>query len=118
MTMPILAYVMVEPAIINSVKQYLKKVSENGIPVSFGAIYGSFATGNAGEWSDIDLIVVSSHFDKIIDREDINILWRVAARTDNRIAPKPCGKRQWQEDASSAIIEIARNQGVIVRVTD
>jgi len=118
MCLPILAYVMVNPAIINSIKRYLEKLIDNGIPVSFGVIYGSHVAGNAGKWSDIDLIVVSSQFDKTIDREDINILWRVAARIDSRIEPIPCGKWQWQEDTSCVIIEIARNQGIIVRVTD
>jgi hypothetical protein len=39
------------------------------------------------------------------------LLWRLAARTDSRIEPVPCGEQQWQEDTSSAIVEIARREG-------
>jgi hypothetical protein len=43
-----------------------------------------------------------------------SLLWRVAARTDSRIEPIPCGERQWVEDRSSAILEIARREGQVV----
>ena len=48
-------------------------------------------------------------------RQDIGLLWRVAARTDSRIEPIPCGMRQWHE-GSSPIAEVARREGQIVFV--
>ena len=105
---------MVDPAIIKGVQNYLAKLQDNGLPVSFGVIYGSQATGNAHSLSDIDLLVVSPQFDDSIDRQSINQLWRIAARTDSRIEPLPCGERQWREDTSSPIIEIARTNGATV----
>ena len=109
---------MVDPSIVTGVRNYLDRLQDHGLMVSFGVIYGSQATGEARTWSDIDLVVVSPQFDKKIDRESINKLWRVAARTDNRIEPIPCGERQWREDTSSAIIEIARNIGTKVHATN
>ena len=53
-------------------------------------------------------------FDGEISRADIGLLWRVAARTDSRIEPIPCGERQWLEDQSSALIEIARREGYVI----
>ena len=41
-------------------------------------------------------------------------LWILTARTDCRIEPIPCGEREWVEDDSRAIIEIARREGVII----
>jgi hypothetical protein len=38
----------------------------------------------------------------------------VAARTDSRIEPVAVGQRQFEEDDSSALIEIARREGLIV----
>lgn len=105
---------MVNPTIVNSVKNYLHEVSKSGIPVSFGVIFGSYAVGNPDEFSDIDLLVVSPRFDGIIPREAVNKLWHIAARTDSRIEPVPCGQIQWQDDVTSAIIEIARTQGQTV----
>jgi hypothetical protein len=41
-------------------------------------------------------------------------LWRLAARVDSRIEPIPCGSRQWREDDSSAVIEMARLNGEVL----
>jgi len=105
---------MVDPAIVKGVQNYLAKLQDNGLPVSFGVIYGSQAMGNANPSSDIDLLVISPQFDEAIDRQSIDQLWRIAARTDSRIEPLPCGERQWREDTSSPIIEIARIDGATV----
>lgn len=105
---------MVEQSVLDSVQEYLRRLDEGGFAVSFGVVFGSQATGNADQWSDIDLLVVSPHFDESIKREDINALWRLAARTDSRIEPVACGERQWREDTASAVIEIARIEGTRV----
>ena len=102
---------MVDPSIINSIRKYLKTINNEGIAVRFGIVFGSQTTGQMDRWSDIDLLVVSPRFDGMRNRRDIDLMWRLAARTDNRIEPIPCGERQWNEDDSSAIIEIARREG-------
>ena len=105
---------MVNESIISVVKQYLQALVEQGIPVHQGVIYGSYAAGQPDIWSDIDLLVVSPRFDEKRNRDDINLLWRVAARTDSRIEPIPVGQQQFKEDDTSAIIEIARREGKVV----
>lgn len=107
---------MVDKAIRASVETFLRKVCENGIFVRYGIIFGSQATGRSSALSDIDLLVVSSRFDEKRERKDVNMLWHIAARTDSRIEPIPCGEKQWLEDDSSAIIEIARREGEVVEV--
>lgn len=102
---------MVDPAVVKSVRNYLGNLIHIGFKISFAVVFGSQSTGKTHQWSDIDVIVVSSQFDESINRMEINKLWRVAARTDNRIEPVPCGERQWIEDDSSAVIEIARREG-------
>ncbi|MBI5561522.1 MAG: nucleotidyltransferase domain-containing protein [Deltaproteobacteria bacterium] len=107
---------MVEDPIRSAVAAYLKTVEDNGIPISFGVIFGSQAKGTAHEWSGIDLVVVSARFDNMSGREDIHLLWWVAANTDARIEPIPCGEAQWRDDDSRAIIEVARLEGEVVRM--
>jgi len=102
---------MVDESVLRGVKKYLRALNKKGFLVSFGIVFGSQAKGRADTWSDIDLLVISPRFDGVHEHNDINILWRTAARTDNRIEPIPCGERQWKEDDSSAIIEIARREG-------
>lgn len=107
---------MVEKSIVEKVKKYLFVVRESGVPVSFGVIFGSRVTGEADKWGDIDLIVVSPRFDRKRSRKDIDLLWRLTVRTDNRIEPIPCGEIQWKNDDGSTIIEIARRQGEKVSI--
>ena len=109
---------MVDESIVTAAREYLRKLAGSGLAVRFGVIFGSWATGTANEWSDIDLLVVSPRFDGACDRRDVDFLWRTTARTDNRIEPIPCGEKQWQEDDSSAIVELARRQGQLVNVED
>jgi predicted nucleotidyltransferase len=107
---------MVDKTVRSSVEAFLRKVCENGVFVRYGVIFGSHTTGRSNDLSDIDLLVVSPRFDDKRERKDINMLWHLAARTDSRIEPIPCGEKQWLEDDSSAIIEIARREGEVVEV--
>jgi len=107
---------MVSPSVIKGVRDYLGKLNSSGVPTSFGILFGSQVTNKADEWSDIDLIVVSSVFDGEIKREMINILWRIAAHTDSRIEPIPCGEKQWKEGDSSPLVDIARMEGLRIDV--
>ena len=105
---------MADPKVIATVKEYLHRLAEAGLSVAFGVIFGSQVTGHASDLSDIDLIVVSPQFDSGINRDVINKLWHIAARTDSRIEPIPCGQDQWKNNNTDAIIEIARNEGVTI----
>ncbi|MFZ5763848.1 MAG: nucleotidyltransferase domain-containing protein [Thermodesulfobacteriota bacterium] len=105
---------MVEQSVLNTVRNYLDALKAHGLPVEQAVVFGSHAGGHPHAWSDIDLLVVSPQFDAMRDRSAINLLWRLAARIDSRIEPIPCGSKQWQEDDSSAIIEIARRQGEVL----
>ena len=105
---------MVDAAVLIGVKKYLESLTKAGVQINFGVIFGSCASGTADQLSDIDLLVVSPQFDGIVSREDVKKLWHIAARVDSRIEPIPCGKMQWQNDVSNAIIEVARTQGQTV----
>jgi predicted nucleotidyltransferase len=102
---------MVDESIIETARKYLRKLSDRGVPVHFGVIFGSWATGTANEWSDIDLIVVSPRFDEPYGSRDVDALWHLTVETDNRIEPVPCGLKQWEEDHCRPILRIARREG-------
>jgi predicted nucleotidyltransferase len=109
---------MVSKSIVKVVKKYLRAVSERGIPVTAGVLFGSYAKGKPHEWSDIDLLVVSSRFDRISNRRDIDLLWHVAAEVDSRIEPVAVGEKQYKEDNDSWIIAVARREGQLIPLTD
>ena len=106
---------MSEKDVINSIQNYLLRLQAEGIPISVSVLYGSYARGNQTKWSDIDLLVVSPQFDDEKSNEDIDLLWYTAALVDSRIEPIACGLRQWTHDDESAIIEIARREGRVVK---
>ena len=105
---------MLEQSVLKSVRNYFAALKSRGIMVERVVVFGSQAKGEANEWSDIDIMVISPQFDNMKDRNAVNLLWRVAARIDSRIEPIPCGSRQWRNDDSSAIIEIARREGEVL----
>jgi len=102
---------VVDDDVVTTVRRYLTRLQDQGLVIRFGVVFGSQVSGSASLWSDIDLLVVSPRFDVQRDRRDVDLLWRMAARTDSRIEPIPCGEKQWQEDDSSPIVEIARREG-------
>ena len=103
---------------MKAVRKYLKAVQMEGVSVRFGVVFGSHATGRSVHWSDIDVLVVSPAFDPPRNRREIDMHLRLAARSDRRIEPIACGERQWKEDASSAIVEIARREGETIGLDD
>ena len=107
---------MAEKSVVISIKNYLKELLKLGIPVKYGILFGSQSRNSTHRWSDIDVLIVSSHYDETCSREDINVLWRTAARTDNRIEPIPVGLKRWETDDESTIIEIARREGIRITV--
>lgn len=109
---------MVDESVVKTVRMYLRAVQNEGIPVKAGVLFGSYATGKAHEWSDIDLLVISPRFDEQRDRRDIDLLWYIAARTDSRIEPIAVGEKQFKESQDSMIIEIARREGQIIPLAD
>lgn len=109
---------MVAPDVVAVVQNYLRVVSETGIPVRYGVLFGSHARGNVHKWSDIDLLVVSPLYDKKRSYKQASKLWRIAAHTDTRIEPIPVGERQYKEDDVSAVIEIARREGQIISLAE
>jgi predicted nucleotidyltransferase len=108
----------VNKSIVNDVRHYLKTVNENGIRVSFGVIFGSHTRGEATAESDIDVMVVSPDFDGKRKLDDVGRLWHFASQTEANIEPIPCGEVQWRENESSPIIEVARQQGQIIRLAE
>ena len=76
---------MLEQSVLTSVRSYLAALTSRGITVERVVVFGSQVKGEAHEWSDIDILVISPQFDNMKDRNAVNLLWRVAARTDSRI---------------------------------
>lgn len=105
---------MVDPTVLNNVKRYLAALPSAGIHARFAVLYGSFARGEADEWSDVDIIVIAPEFDKEYHHSIVESLWGTRASIDCRIEPIPCGEREWETDGSRPVLEMARREGVVI----
>lgn len=104
---------MVDQTVLSLIHQYIDVLENRGLPVAQVVLFGSQATGHVHEWSDIDLIIISEKFD-VHSADDINLLWHATLEVDNRIEPIPCGRRQWQVDTATPILNIARREGIMI----
>jgi predicted nucleotidyltransferase len=107
---------MVESTIMSALRQYVSALSAFGIHTSQLVLFGSFARGDANEYSDIDLVVIAPEFDGPRELTLVEKLWLATTSADNRIEPIPCGEQEWETDGSRPILEIARREGVIITV--
>jgi len=105
---------MVERAVLETVRTYLDAVRAEGIPVERAIVFGSQVRGTATEWSDIDLVVVSSAFDGPSSDRAVDLLWRARVATRGHVEPIGCGVRRWEEDDGSPLLAIVREEGVEV----
>ena len=61
---------MADDRVVASVKKYLGVLrAEHGVDTHAAVLFGSYARGEADEWSDIDLVVLAGRFDEGIDGE-------------------------------------------------
>lgn len=107
---------MVDSAVLNEVKQYLHALRPYGVHARRAILFGSYARGEANQWSDIDLIVLAPEFDREYKLSTLQILWRARGKDTIRIEPIPCGEQQWETDDTLPILEIARREGIEVLV--
>jgi uncharacterized protein len=103
---------MVDSSIVEIVQRYLRALQRTGIHAHIAILFGSFARGQATEWSDIDLVVVAPEFDGPRSLPLVEKLWPMTGEADNRIEPVPCGEREWQNERGRPILDIARREGL------
>jgi len=70
------------------IKAYIKELEKNGIHVDQAVVFGSYSTGRAHEWSDIDIALVSDAFEGIRMR-DRNKIRRITLRVSPDLSPVP-----------------------------
>lgn len=88
-------------------KIFLEKLKLAGIPVSQAYLFGSYAKGNATQYSDIDVCVVSSTFGNDYIQEMVD-LRKISLQVDSRIEPIPFHPRDMSDPFSSLATEIQK----------
>ena len=88
------------------VKFFLKQVNRQ-YKIVEAYLYGSFAKGDAREWSDIDVAIISYDFSDDLFDERLNLM-QMAASIDDRIEPKPF-KSEFFDYNDPLVYEIVKN---------
>lgn len=96
--------------ILTSINEYIEEIKKH-YNVSSVILFGSYASGNEREDSDIDLAIILDDFDDVFDTmaDLMGYTWN----TDARIEPHPIRKKEFDEMASYFIKEII-NTGIKV----
>ncbi len=83
--------------IITILKRYVAELEKNNIHLKAAILFGSYANGNYGEFSDIDVALVSDDFEgvRFFDKEKIK---KPTLAIDHRIEPLPFRTEDFKED--------------------
>ena len=86
-------------------------MNKKGYEINKAFLYGSFATGNIHDASDIDLMLISDS----LNESDIgkkSLAWSLTRKIDPRIEPYLISQDRFKNDDSSPLLEMVRNEGV------
>lgn len=102
---------MSQEQIIELLKKNIHILYKEGIPIEKAFLYGSYAKNVASSESDIDVMLVSTIFEKHDDKI-IGKTWRLTTEVDARIEPYMVGTKKFQTDEYSPLLEIVRQEGI------
>jgi predicted nucleotidyltransferase len=98
---------------IEVVEKFLQIVKTAGIKIDRAILFGSYAEGVAGKWSDIDIALVSQDFSGV-SFYDNKMLIPFLLKVDSRIEVHPFRPEDFNED-NFFVKEIIKN-GVEIKV--
>ncbi len=87
----------IDAVVLKNVRLFLDKLRDSGILISKAYIFGSYATGKADKWSDIDIAIVSPQIGNDRFEERVR-LTEVAISVDDRIEPLPFNQDTFSDD--------------------
>lgn len=94
-----------------------KKLAEEANKVFFvkkAYLYGSYAYGKPGKWSDIDVAIVSPDFQYIPEDMAMKMLFRLAATVDPHIGPIPLTEEEVDTPVLGTVGVDINKKGILV----
>lgn len=99
--------------ILNLIRVYEKVLREQGVHVDQMILFGSHAKGEANEWSDIDIAVISPDFGNDYCSDRVRLM-KLARKASTMIEPHPLHPDDLNDRWSTLSVEI-RSNGVPVK---
>lgn len=100
----------INSGIMKSIQKYIEKISQY-YKIEAIILFGSYAKGTENEDSDIDIAIISSDFNDIIEdgAKLIGLTWKI----DTRIEPHPIKTEDYKK-VSNPFVKEVMNTGIKV----
>jgi len=95
---------------------HIEPFVDSAFPNPHSAMEETLHLGPAVAIANYQSLTPKTEFDEPAGRARAELLWALRAATDRRIEPFAVGERQWREDDSSTLIEMARREGLEISV--
>lgn len=96
------------------VSRYRKVLAKNNISPTRFILYGSYANGKPNNWSDIDLVVIASHYGNRDPLERMEFLAQKAAEVDDSLEVLGFTEEEYDTAHESNFKDII-SQGVLIK---
>ena len=96
---------MAKKVIIELLQKYISLLRSEGINIEKAFLYGSYASNQNTDESDIDLMIVTEN-----DSDDFLVgkIWSLTRRVNSRIEPFLVGKNRFNSNDNSPLIEMVK----------
>lgn len=94
--------------IVSEIKNLIRTIEKNGILISSAYLFGAYAKGEANEWSDIDVALVSDDFSGV-RFYDVEKLLSILRKYNNFIEFHPFRNEDFSPNNNLFIKEILKN---------
>ncbi len=104
---------MAPAEIVGIVQRYVSLLRQHGVNVQKAVLFGSRARGDAAQYSDIDVLILSPDFgtDRVSEGQ---MLFKMARHVDARIEPVPVHPSEYGESPDSPLLHFAQREGLEV----
>jgi len=109
---------MAKKQVIKIVKKFINAVNARNIRVEKAYLFGSYAHGNANDYSDIDVAIISPDLGKSYLQETC-LLMEIAQEIDLMISPDPYSLEEYKKAGKGDFLwqEIV-NKGKLIKPTN
>ncbi|MFP4469455.1 MAG: nucleotidyltransferase family protein [Bacteroidales bacterium] len=99
---------MAKREVVEILRQYIFLLRSEGISIDKAYLYGSYLSNSATDDSDIDVMIVTENEDDWLAGK----IWSLTRKVNSRIEPYLVGKRRFDDNEESPLIELVKRTGL------
>ena len=99
--------------VLELLRKYVTLLNTEGISVYKAYLFGSYSTNTATEFSDIDVMIVSTSLEEPDDKVT-GKAWKLTRKIDSKIEPFLIGLNKFNDDNSSPILSMIKSKGILI----